>query len=155
MSDFIPIRSDALEKIFCPCCDEADMRLQRMKIINEAREMQESGVAAVVQVLGANFYDTLYETLEDPELLIESYSNLMQLYMESEIYGSYLYLCAVYGLMGEVIPEPIQWLATHKPVLCRFVELLLDALSKYLEADGFLDTAPETASPPPDNMAYF
>ena len=134
-NEIIPIPASAVEHLFSPVCDETITRLQRLRVLSLKGNVRSSGIKALCIAYGANLYDNLCESGEDAAYYS---ANLTELFVNGDTSGAYLYLCTMYGVMDEMIPEPIQWTASHKPALSQFIKEFVVLLYEYLLDDNLI-----------------
>jgi hypothetical protein len=129
----IGIPVTAVEHLFSPVCDETIIRLQRLRVLSQKGNVRTSGIKALCIAYGANLYDNFCESGED---VVTYSSNLTELFVNGDMAGAYLYLCYMYGVMDELVPEPIQWIASHKAALSQFLKEFVVLQYEYLLDDG-------------------
>lgn len=135
-NDFIAFPMQAVDRLFCPMCDEAVGRQLRLQIIDEESNINRDGIRTLCVALHSTLFDNLTEADLD---VVEIYANLESLFCNDEITGMYFYLCMLYGLVGEVIPEQLQWLAANEDALHEYCSVCLELHYEYMCEDGLLD----------------
>jgi hypothetical protein len=134
-NEFVEIALSSVNHIFLPYCFETEMRLKRLRVLTKKGRVSPPGIKALCVIFGANLYDNICESGENISVY---HDNLVNLYDTGDIAGTYLYLCYIYGVMGEPVPEPIQWISSYRPALTVFLEKLIKMQEKYLQDDGLL-----------------
>jgi hypothetical protein len=125
----------AIERLYAPYNYEADIRLIRLGVLNADRTFNNEGIQSLCVVMGANLYDNICEYGED---VTAFHSQLVDLYGEEDIVGAYLCLCVQYALMGEEVPEQIQWVAYNNEALEKFIELFVLYQHSYMLEDDLI-----------------
>jgi hypothetical protein len=70
---------------------------------------------------------------------MDAYEDLARMNCFEEHTGMYLYLCLLYGQIGEAIPEPLQWLSSRMNVWVSFCDTLVDLMTEFLGEDGYFN----------------
>jgi len=133
---FTAFPAQAAERLFCPLCQQTELRLRRLQILDPEGQVRAEGVKALTAVHGTALYEQLLEMEEDVGELFENFSAL---YCAEDVSGLYLYLCLMYGLIEEEVPPPLQWLASHKTALLEYGGAWLDLVLEYMTEDGLLE----------------
>lgn len=140
-NDFVAFPMQAAERLLCPVCDEAMCRLQRLQMIDMDGHVNDEGIKALCVTLHSTLYDNLLEADED---VVEIHHNLQTLFYDDQIAGMYFYLCLLYGMIGEVIPEQLQWIATNELALLQYCETAIILQCQYMIDDGVIDESTGT-----------
>ena len=112
---------------------KTDTLQRRMGLLDERGVPEQDTIAALSRVYAALFYETLRDSFEDAERILDFLAPLMEAQRNMENREAFSLICDFYEALAQSLPEPVRMMSGNADLESAFAAGFVRRLAEFCE----------------------